>query len=61
MEKASPVEMRKALEIVRHFKEAGVLFVPMPVKGIEDKKELIAQMTCRIESLMLMAERDDNQ
>jgi TRAP-type C4-dicarboxylate transport system substrate-binding protein len=43
MDRCSPVEMRKNLEVVEQFKKAGVDFVAMPARDQEHKKELIEQ------------------
>lgn len=40
MNKASPVDLRKALEVAQVLARAGILFVPMPVNG-QDQDELI--------------------
>lgn len=51
MQRASPVELRKALEVVETLKKAGVLFVPMPVLNKEDHERLIADFKVRLESI----------
>jgi hypothetical protein len=51
MNKASPVEMRKALEAVETLKKAGLLFVPMPVLSEADHAELIQDMMRRFEDM----------
>jgi hypothetical protein len=49
MNRASPVEMRKALEAVENLKKAGLLFVPMPVLSEADHAELLQEMMLRID------------
>ncbi len=44
MDKCSPVEMRKALELVDVFKKTGIRFVPMPVFDDEDHAKTVAKM-----------------
>lgn len=43
MNQCSPVEMRKNLDAVEAFRLAGVDFVPIPVKSVSHKDELVAQ------------------
>lgn len=49
MQKALPVELRKALEVVESLKKAGILFVPMPVLNTEDHGRLISDLRDRLE------------
>jgi hypothetical protein len=49
MNKASPIEMRKALEIVETFKKVGILFVPMPVRSKEELEQTVAEMQHRLD------------
>lgn len=51
MKKASPVEMRKALEIVESFKVAGILFVPLPVTSGEDYEALKGEVVYRLDKI----------
>jgi hypothetical protein len=41
MNKCSPVEMRKNLEVVEQFKRIGIDFVAIPVKNSDHKNEMI--------------------
>ena len=41
MERCSPVEMRKNLQVVDQFRKAGIDFVAIPVMDDEHKAELI--------------------
>lgn len=50
MNKASPVEMRKALEHVDMFKRAGILFVPIPIIDDADRDALIVESFNRLNS-----------
>jgi sulfopyruvate decarboxylase TPP-binding subunit len=43
MNKCSPIEMRKNLEVVESLKNAGIDFVCIPVKNESHKDDLIAQ------------------
>jgi len=42
MNRCSPVEMRKNLEVVNQFKKYGIDFVAVPVKNQDHKAELIS-------------------
>ncbi|WP_404472945.1 DUF1382 family protein [Vreelandella venusta] len=53
MNRASPVEMRKALEAAEVYRSAGILFVPMPVFR---KGEKIAR---QVEAYVRLAEAAD--
>ena len=55
IEKASPVEMRKVLEIVNQFKLAGIGFVPIPIVEQGDKEHLHGELLRRLETLESLA------
>lgn len=40
IERASPVELRKALELAQQLAQAGILFVPVPVLDQNDKAQM---------------------
>lgn len=40
MNRASPVDMRKALETVQALKDAGILFVPVPIMNEAQHEQL---------------------
>ncbi len=44
MNKCSPVEMRKALDLVDVFIKTGIRFVPMPVFDDEDHVKTVSTM-----------------
>lgn len=56
MEKASPAEMRKALEVVDTLKKGGILFVPVPVMGDKDHQNLISILDYRLEAIIRLTE-----
>lgn len=51
MNRASPVELRKALETARVFATAGFDFVCIPVVNNEDKAALLLDVMRRLEKL----------
>lgn len=59
MEKCSPVEMRKNLEIATMFKNAAIDFVAMPAKNQEHKNQLLEQLDKTLGEISLQAEIDD--
>lgn len=51
MDKASPVEMRKVCELADALKQAGILFVPIPVLNDKHKDELLALLGQYLEEI----------
>jgi len=49
IEKASPVLMRKALEVVEELKRNMILFAPMPVLNEKDKHDLYKEVERRLD------------
>lgn len=60
MQKASPVDMRKALEVVEVYLKAGLLFVAMPVLDAADHESLKLQSQHRLEQIIDAAEQEPN-
>ncbi len=56
MNKCSPVEMRKNLEVVDTFKKHGIDFVAVPVMDSDHKNKLIAQSHKIFEDMIEKAE-----
>lgn len=53
MDRASPVELRKALQVAQELAQAGILFVPVPVLDDADKAQMgqiLHNQLARIES-----------
>jgi hypothetical protein len=48
MNKATAVQMRKALEAVNAFKQAGIEFIPVPVLNDEDRAKLTEDVFRRL-------------
>jgi len=61
IEKCSPVEMRKNLEVVEQFKRAGIDFVAIPVRDSARKDEMIALGKKILEEMAVYAESVINQ
>ncbi|MBD8531510.1 DUF1382 family protein [Massilia sp. CFBP 13647] len=57
MERASPAQLRKALEIADTYKKTGLGFVPMPVANSAEFEALAAQSLARLAELIELAER----
>lgn len=49
MNRAKPVDIRKALEAADACVKSGVLFVPIPVLDAEDHAELVKLLMARLE------------
>lgn len=56
MNRASPVELRKAIEAAQAFVKAGILFVPIPVMDEQDHEDLKFKLHARMYKLMADAE-----
>jgi len=55
MNRASPAEIRKALELARELAQAGILFVPVPVIDDRDKtliESLLHSQMVRLDELI---------
>ncbi|SFQ46810.1 Protein of unknown function [Geopseudomonas sagittaria] len=59
MKRASPVELRAALEAATTMARAGILFVPMPALDQADHDALANQMHDRLEKLEQEASAQD--
>lgn len=60
MNRASPVEMRQALESVQAYKAAGILFVAMPVFSEEEKRVRVEEAYVRMGQAVNEAEYSQN-
>jgi hypothetical protein len=49
IEKASPVQMRKSLELVDALKRLGVWFVPVPVLSVDEYKVRMAELNAQLD------------
>lgn len=59
MNRASPVELRKALEVAHVFARGGLRFVCVPVLDEEDYATLQANASYRLEQIAQQAEREE--
>lgn len=55
--KASPVELRKAIEMANHFAKNGIYFIPVPVCGDGDEKEALTMLSNNLEKMENLAKR----
>lgn len=51
MERASPIDMRRALDMVDALKEAGILFVPMPVANRDEYNQYLATSLVKLAAM----------
>lgn len=56
MNRASPVDMRRSLDMARALQEAGILFIPMPVANAAEATEKIEEAQARLEEMALDAD-----
>lgn len=59
MERMSPVDKRKALEIVDLLIKTGLPFFPMPLLESETKGMMLKEFARRMEIITLKAEEDE--
>lgn len=52
MKRANSVDLRKAIVAANEFVKAGILFVPMPVLGPTDHKELVDRAGERLQAIL---------
>ena len=59
MNRASPVDLRKSIEIANHLAHIGISFVPIPVASEEDFQKLAAELSRRLEQMAVEAEKNE--
>ncbi len=58
MNKATPVQMRKCLQVVEMLKTVGLRFVPLPVFDDTDNDALAEELRSRLEKIEQMCEEE---
>ncbi|MEX0547450.1 DUF1382 family protein [Raoultella terrigena] len=59
MNRASPVDLRKSLEIANRLALIGVRFVPIPVATEEEFQALAAELSRKIDQIAVEAEKSE--
>lgn len=59
MNRASPVDLRKSLEIANHLAQIGIRFVPIPVATEAEFQTLAAELSRRLEQMAVEAEKNE--
>ena len=59
MNRASPKDIRRALNAAQVLLDAGINFVPMPVRDADHRAVLMAQGTIIFEELIAEAEKEE--
>lgn len=57
MKRANPVDLRRAIEVANAYVKAGILFVPIPVSGIEDFTARANEADEALERMAIAAEK----
>jgi hypothetical protein len=60
MNKASPIDMRKMLDVVDVLKRAGIMFVPVPILNDEDKAKYLELMNDQFEKAVTLTDGCDS-
>ena len=60
LERASPAQLRKALELANLFVKMGVNFVPVPVASDEEQDELVSQAMAKLQVMEQKAEGSES-
>ncbi|HHA1266389.1 TPA: DUF1382 family protein [Enterobacter bugandensis] len=59
MNRASPVDSRKSIEIANNLAHIGIRFVPIPVATEEEFQTLSAELTRRLKQMAVEAENNE--
>lgn len=59
--RASPVELRKALQLANIFVRAGIRFVPMPVLDDAEHDRLAAECMAKLDQIEAAAEQGEKK
>lgn len=59
MNRASPVDLRKSLEIANRLALIGVRFVPIPVVSDEEFQALLSDLSMRLDQIAVEAEKNE--
>ncbi len=59
MNRASPVDLRKCLEMANSLAHIGIRFVPIPVATDEEFQVLLAESLQRLEQIAVEAEKSE--
>ena len=59
MEKCSPAEMRKNLEMVEMLKKAGIDFVAIPVKNEEEKQKFLGILMQNLDEIQKIVDKEE--
>ncbi|HGW5368783.1 TPA: DUF1382 family protein [Enterobacter hormaechei] len=59
MNRDSPVDLRKSLEIANHLAQIGIRFVPIPVATEEEFQTLADELSRRLEQMAVEAEKNE--
>lgn len=59
MNRAAPVDLRKSLEIANNLAQIGIRFVPIPVVTEEEFQTLAAELSRRLENMVVEAEKNE--
>ncbi|HDH0729673.1 TPA: DUF1382 family protein [Klebsiella oxytoca] len=59
MNRASPVDLRKSIEIANHLAHIGIRFAPIPVATDEEFQALAAELSRKLELMAVEAEKSE--